>query len=332
MTAADLIEQLWREGAGVDDGPGIATAREQADGRVGDELALWGAWLAADAGHGTGVDPELAGRLAPDPVAALVVLAIELRAAVARRDHAAADDALGAIDRLIGRAPRADRGATAHAALDLALGEAALYGGDLPAARRLLEPIAAAGPTAIRIAALMRGATLALAGADARVAQTRARQALTLARVSDRPRQAEQAQLLLGLVSAMAGDADAMRATLEPLLAADPGGAFARLLLAGLEDPARASELLGQGLGAAAQRGDALGYTLCAIAGARRYVAACHRPEALIVLSAARVQLAGIAPGLVAAIDQQLHAWRTDWGDDAFVRAERDAIARLDAK
>ncbi|MBA2541796.1 MAG: hypothetical protein H0V17_19285, partial [Deltaproteobacteria bacterium] len=225
--------------------------------------------------------------------------------------------------------PRTDRGATAHAAADLALAETALYGKDLPAARRCLDPVVAAGPTAIRITALMRMSTLALANMEVRTAQKRARQALTLARSTQRTGQANQAQLLLGLVSYMNGEPEAMRGALEPLVIAEPNNSVTRFLLAGLEGNERAIEILGDGLGQAAREGDALGYALCALVGSRRYVALGKRADALLTMSMVRMRLADLQPQLVAVLDAELHAWREAWGADAFARAEREAMTLL---
>ncbi|MEO8701015.1 MAG: hypothetical protein ABI867_13285 [Kofleriaceae bacterium] len=331
MDPAELLDRLWAEGAGLDDRQDIAIARESATGRPADELAIWADWIATDEGRATGASVEMVERLVVDPVSALLVLAIELRAAVLRRDHGSIDEALAAIDRAIGFTPREDRGATAHAAADLALAETALYGRDLPAARRCLDGLAASGPTTLRITALMRMTTLALASTDVRTAQKRARQALTLARSTERRQQANQAQLLLGLVAYMNEDADTMRSTLEPLIAAEPDNSFTRFLLAGLEGPERATAILGEGLGLAAQRGDALGYALCALVGARRYVALGKRADALLVMSSVRVQLTPHSEQLLAVLDSELATWKTQWGDAAFAQAERDAIALLDS-
>jgi hypothetical protein len=330
VTPEQLLDRLWAEGAGVDDRQAIAQARESGvSGDLGDQLALWNDWITTEDGHVTGTHEGLAERVSEDPASRLLVLAIELRAAVVRRDHESIDHALDAIDRLIGATPRDDRGATAHAAADLALAETALYGKDLPAARRCLDPVVASGPTAIRITALMRMATLALANMEVRSAQKRARQALTLARTAQRTGQANQAQLLLGLVSYMNGETDAMRGALEPLVIAEPNNSFTRFLLAGLEGNERAIEILGEGLGQAAQQGDALGYALCALVGSRRYVAIGRRADALLTMSMVRMRLADQHPGLLSILDTELVAWREAWGTDAFERAERDAMELL---
>jgi len=329
---ADLLDRLWAEGAGIDDRQAIAIARESATGTPADELAVWNDWVAADDGRATGVDKEVAARLVADPACVVLILAVELRAAVLRRDHETIDEVLVTIDRVLGQTPRDERGATAQAAADFALAETALYGRDLPAARRCLDPLIASGPTALRIAALMRMVTLALANVEVRAAQKRARQALTLARSTARPQQANQAQLLLGLVAYMNGDPEMMRSTIAPLVEAEPTNSFTRMLLAGLEGSDRAIEILGEGLGLAAQRGDALAYALCALVGSRRYVALGKRADALITMSSVRVQLAAHQPQLVAILDAELHTWRAAWGDEAFAQAERDAIALLDAE
>jgi len=328
VTPTDLLDRLWVEGAGIDDRRAIATAREAAevDPAIADQLALWNDWISTDDGHVTGTHEDLATRLAGDAACRLLILAIELRAGVARRDHAAIDDALVTIDRLIGSTPRDERGSTAHAAADLALAETALYGKDLPAARRCLDPVIAAGPLAIRITGLMRMATLSLANTDVTTALKRARQALTLARSTNRTGQGNQAQLLLGLVSAMAGEPEGMRAALEPLVAAAPDDSMTRFLLAGLEGNERAIEILAEGLTNAARTGDALGYALCALVGSRRHVALNRRADALLTMGMVRVQLANHQPQLVAVLDAEMVSWKTTWGDEAFALAERDAM------
>jgi hypothetical protein len=323
---ASLLDRLWVEGAGVDDRQAIAIARESAPDALRDQLVLWADWATSEDGSVRGTDEAVIDRVADDPACALLVLAIELRAAVTRRDHEVIDQALQAIDRLIGSTPRDERGNTAHAAADLALAETALYGQDLPAARRCLDSLIVTGPTAIRITALMRMASLAIAGSDTRNAQKRARQALTLARSTHRVTQGNQAQLLLGLISAMNDDADAMRRALEPLVAAEPNSSLTRFLLAGLEGNERAIQILGEGLGAAARSGDAVGYALCALVGSRRYVSIGRRADALLTMSMVRVQLADRAPDLVSILDAELVSWRERWGDEEFAQAERDAI------
>lgn len=325
-----MLDRLWAEGAGLDDRQAIAAARESATGPIADQLSLWADWVAADDGQSRGVEGDVIDRLADDPAALVLVIAIELRAAVLRRDHEAIDEALVATDRMLGRIATEDpRAAVARAAADIALAETALYGQDLPSARRCLEGLVASGPTALRITALMRSVTLALAGADAATARKRARQALTLAHSTNRPTQAQQAQLLLGIVSYMAGDTDAMRAQLQPLVEAHPDDATTRLVLAGLEGPDRAIATLADGLTRAAQRGDALGYALCALVGARRYVAIGKRADALVTMSSVRMQLGDLAPEVSYLLDAELESWKRAWGDEVFAKAERDAMALL---
>jgi len=335
IDAAALLGRLWREGAAIDDRAAIAAARDSLlDVQRRDELAVFADWLAADDGSAAGVEPALTERLIGDPAAELLILAIELRAAVLRRDHAAIDLALVAVDGRLadpagGGAPDA-RWTTARAAAELALAEAALYAQDPEAAESCLEPVAESGPPALRIAAVMRQTSVALARADLDAARARARQALDLAHAARRPRQAEQAQLLFGLVACAAGDAGAMRSALRPLVEASTGAPLIRLLTAGLEDPDEALAMLGDGVRIAAERGDAAGYALCALVGARRYVALGRRPDALVTMSAVRIQLAQHAPQLAAVLDAEVHAWRDAWGPEAFAEAERAAVAAID--
>jgi hypothetical protein len=325
---AQLLDRLWAEGAAVDDRQAIAVARESA-GPLADELALWASWVVAEDGTVVGVDEAVIERVAGDPACRLLALAIELRAAVIRRDHELIDQFLQAIDAALGGAPHDERGATAKAAADLALAETALYGQDLPSARRCLDAIVETGPPAIRITALMRMASLALAAHDTRNAQKRARQALTLARSTQRATQGNQAQLLLGFASYMNDDPDGMRRALDPLVEADPDNSITRFLLAGLEGNERAIELVGEGLGVAARSGDAIGYALCALVGTRRYVAMGKRADALLVMSVVRARLEEVSPQLVAILVAELESWRDRWGEEAFAEAERDAMALL---
>src|SRR5689334_817178 len=217
--AATVLDRLWAEGVSTDDLPDIAAARAgQIDPKLDSELALFIAWLAADEANTAGIDGATSERLTGDPAGELMILAIELRAAMHRRDHAAIDLALAAIDERLADAPGDKRRATARAAAEIALAEAALYSGDLETASHCLDPVTASGPTAFRIAALVRRVTVALARPSLEVALTRARQALMLAKQANRPLQAEQATLLLGLVAYLSGDAETMRSTLQPLL------------------------------------------------------------------------------------------------------------------
>ncbi len=328
--AATVLARLWADGVSTDDLPDIAAARKgTVDERVDNELALFVAWLGADEANTAGIDGAITDRLTGDPAAELLILAVELRAAMHRRDHAAIDLALAAIDERLVDAPGDARRATARAAAEIALAEAALYSQDLETASHCLDPVSASGPTAFRIAALIRHVTVALARPNLEIAQTRARQALMLARQAQRRLQAEQAQLLVGLVAYLAGDADQMRSTLQPLLEENAGGPVVPLLAAGLAGPDEALALLGAGVKIAPERGDAAGYALCALVGARHHVAAGRRPVALLAMSAVRVRLGGHSPQVAAVLDAELLAWRHAWGASAFAEAERAAIARL---
>jgi hypothetical protein len=327
--AATVLARLWAEGVSTDDLADIAAVRTSVDERVDSELSLFVSWLGADEANTAGIDGGVTDRLTGDPAAELLILAVELRAAMHRRDHAAIDLALAAIDERLGDAPGDSRRATARAAAEIALAEAALYSQDLETASHCLDPVSASGPTAFRIAALIRHVTVALARPNLEVAQTRARQALMLAQQAQRPMQAEQAQLLLGLVAYLAGDADTMRSTLQPMLEQNARGPVVPLLAAGLAGPDEALALLGAGVRIAPERGDAAGYALCALVGARHHVAHGRRPDALLAMSAVRVRLGGHAPQVAAVLDAELLAWRHAWGASAFAEAERAAIARL---
>jgi hypothetical protein len=328
--AATVLDRLWTEGVSTDDLPDIAAARtDEIDLRVDSELAVFVAWLAADEANTAGIDGAITDRLTGDPAAELLILAVELRAAMHRRDHAAIDLALAAIDERLGDATGDNRKVTARAAAEIALAEAALYSQDLETASHCLDPVSASGPTAFRIAALVRHVTVALARPNLEVALTRARQALMLAKQANRKLQSEQSQLLLGLVACLAGDNETMRSTLQPLLEENAGGPVVPLLAAGLAGPDEALARLGAGVDIAPERGDAAGYALCALVGARHHVAHGRRPDALLAMSAVRVRLGGHAPQVAAVLDAELLAWRHAWGASAFAEAERAAIARL---
>lgn len=328
--AAAVLDRLWAEGVSSDDRADIEASRARSIPlRLDDELALFAAWLAADEASTAGIDSSISERLTGDVAAELLILAIELRAAMHRRDHAAMDLALTAIDPRLADAPGYPRRATARAAAEIALAEAALYNQDLETARHCLDPVSASGPTAFRIAALVRHVTVALARPDVETAHTRARQALMLARQEQRPRQTEQAQLLYGLVAYLAGDVEAMRQTLQPLVDEKSGKPVIPLLAAGLAGPTEALARLAGGVQISAERGDAAGYALCALVGARHHVAEGRRPDALLAMSSVRVRLGGHAPQVAAVLDAELLAWRHAWGASAFADAERAAIARL---
>ena len=325
-----MLDRLWAEGVSIDDRADIEAARVRSIPlRLDDELALFAAWLAADEAHTSGIDSSITERLTGDVAAELLILAIELRAAMHRRDHAAMDLALTAIDPRLADAPGYPRRATARAAAEIALAEAALYNQDLETARHCLDPVSASGPTAFRIAALVRHVTVALARPDLEIAQTRARQALMLARQEQRPMQAEQAQLLYGLVAYLAGDVEAMRSTLQPLVDEKSGKPVVPLLAAGIAGPEQALARIAQGVQIASERGDAAGFALCALVGARHHVAENRRADALLAMSSVRVRLGGHAPQVAAVLDAELLAWRHAWGASAFADAERAAIARL---
>jgi hypothetical protein len=328
--AVTVLDRLWTEGVSTDDLSDIAAVRTgDLDLRIDSELAVFIAWLATDEANTAGIDGSITDRLTGDPAAELLILAVELRAAMHRRDHAAIDLALAAIDERLGDATGDKRKVAARAAAEIALAEAALYSQDLETASHCLDPVSASGPTAFRIAALVRHVTVALARPNLEVAVTRARQALMLARQANRKLQAEQAQLLLGLVACLAGDTETMTSTLQPLLEENSGGPVVPLLAAGLAGPDEALARLGGSVEIAPERGDAAGYALCALVGARHHVAHGRRPDALLAMSAVRVRLGGHAPQVAAALDAELLAWRHAWGASAFAEAERAAIARL---
>ena len=330
MTPSELLDHRWRHGVGSDDRAALAAAAGAGavDARVAIGIELFAAWLAADDGGSGVIDPAA---LAEPPLRALAC-ALALRIASRRRDVAALDGAMAAIDVELGRLDAADpRAGGARAAIDLALAQAALFGGDPGAARRCLTRVAASGPPAFRIAALHRQVSLLLAVADLPTAVTRARQAARLAEQLERPTQAVQSQLLLGLVHYMMDDGDAMREALRPL-ADGPEAATARVLMAGFEPPERVMPTVSDGLQISSQRRDPLGYAIGVLVAGRSCARNGRLASALAAAIPARLQLRDVAPDLVVAIDGEADAWRRTWGDAAFAAAEREALAALERR
>ena len=334
MNPTELLDHLWRHGVSAEDRDALAAAHAaMAAGAIDPAAALglelFAGWLAADDGDASGgIDPGSV----PDLASRVLARALALRAASRRRDVAAIDAGLAAIDHELAALDPADpRGATARAAVDLALAEAALLGADPSAARRCLTRVASGGPPAFRIAARQRQVSLHLADADLPSALTRARQALRLAEQLGRPAQAAQGQLLLGLVAYMMEDVDAMRDSLGPLTVG-PDGATARILLAGLDPPELLLPMVSEALQVAAQRRDPLGYAIGALVGGRCCARSGRWVDALVSNTTARRQLRDVAPDLVIAIEGEIEGWRRAWGEETFRAAERDALAALERR
>jgi len=330
MTPTELLEHLWRHGVGVDDRARLAAAAAagEVEASVAIGVELFAAWLAADDGGSGVIDPA---GLAEPPARAMAC-ALALRIASRRRDVASLDGAMAAIDVELGRLDAADpRTSTARAAVDLALAEAALLGGDPAAARRCLGRVAASGPPAFRIAALHRQVSLLAAVADLPTAVTRARQAVRLAEQLERPAQAVRSQILLGLVSYLMDDGDAMREALRPLVDG-PDGATARVLMVGFDPPERVLPVVSEALLVASQRRDPLGYAIGVLVAGRACARAGRLATALATVIPAGSQLRDVAPELVVAIEGEVDAWRRSWGDAAFQMAEREARAALERR
>jgi hypothetical protein len=330
MTPTELLDHLWRHGVSADDRDALAAARaatatDGIDPDVDLGLQLFAGWLAAgDGATSAGLDPDSM----PDAELAVLAHAVALRCANRRRDLAAIDAGLAAVDEEMGSLEAGDpRGATARAAVDLALADAALLGGDITAARRCLTRVAASGPPAFRIAALLHQVLLLVVGGDLPTALTRARQAERLADQLGRPLQGQRAQLLLGLVAYAMSDADAMRMALAPL-ASGPDAATARVLIVGLESPDQVPAVVAAGIQVAAERRDPLGYAICALVGGRSHARRGRMVDALVTALPARHQLGDVAPELAFAIGAEIAAWRQAWGE-AFHVAEREALAAL---
>jgi hypothetical protein len=330
MTPSELLDHLWRHGVGADDRARLAAAAAagEVEATVAIGVELFAAWLAADDGGSGVIDPAALAEPAPRAMAC----ALALRVASRRRDVAALDGAMAAIDVELARLDPSDpRTATARAAVDLALAEAALLGGDPGAARRCLGRVAASGPPAFRIAALHRLVGLLAAVADLPTAVTRARQAVRLAEQLERPAQAVQSQILLGLVSYLMDDGDAMREALRPLVDG-PDGATARVLMAGFDAPELVLPVVSEALQISSQRRDPLGYAIGVLVAGRACARAGRLATALATVIPARSQLRDVAPELVIAIDSEVAAWRRTWGDAAFQTAEREALAALERR
>ncbi|HKE14410.1 MAG TPA: hypothetical protein VKB80_06085 [Kofleriaceae bacterium] len=358
MKPAELLDHLWRHGVSADDRDALAAARDAVAGRaaagraidphdphdaaadddaepidpdVALGLQLFAGWLAAgdaDGDASAGLDPEAM----PDAELAVLAHAMALRRANRRRDLAAIDAGLAAVDEEMGSLDPGDpRGATARAAVDLALADAALLGGDVTAARRCLTRVAASGPPAFRIAALLHQVILLVARDDLPTALTRARQAERLADQLGRPVQGQRAQLLLGLVGYAMGDADAMRTALAPL-ASGPDAATARVIIAGLDEPDQVPAAASAGIQISSERRDPLGYALCSLVGGRCHARRGRPVDALVLALPARLHVGGVAPELAVALDGEIEAWRRAWGDEAFRAAEREALAALERR
>jgi hypothetical protein len=357
MKPSELLDHLWRHGVSADDRDALAAARDAAAGHaaaghaidpdaaaepidpdaaaepidpdVALGLQVFAGWLAAGDGDASaGLDPDAM----PDAALAVLAHAVALRRANRRRDLAAIDAGLAAVDEEMGSLDPGDpRGGTARSAVDLAMADAALLGGDVTAARRCLTRVAASGPPAFRIAALLQQVILLMARDDLPTALTRARQAERLADQLGRPVQGQRAQLLLGLVGYAMGDADAMRTALAPL-AKGPDAATARVIIAGLDEPDQVPAAARAGIQISSERRDPLGYALCSLVGGRCQARLGRPVDALVIALPARLHVGGVAPELAVALDGEIEAWRRAWGEEAFRAAEREALAALERR
>ena len=320
--ARAFLEVAWRDGVGPDDlwNADAAAVEGTLEGR------LFSAWVRLLASvHVDVPDVTGDGPLAVVAAAAAVTLArLEIGSATGSATRSSTSSGCSARSN-----PTAPHASAARAWADLALGQVAVFAGDHDTGRRRLETVAGAGqPPALRIAAYMDLAGLAMGRVDVAAARTSVRKALTIAELERRPLSADRARLALGLLEAASGDPKAARATLAAQV---EHSVVARVLLAGLESAGDAMPLLAEGLRRATEEGDTFSYMMCILVGARRYVAISRDADALVTISAGVVNLTKVAPELAAALIAQRDEWRETWPAERWAAAETRALALVDS-
>jgi hypothetical protein len=295
------VEAAWRDGLGPDDDEAIARVDR---GDPDPELQLFAAL------HRLASQDRVAVPPAPNGHAAAVVHASAVLIDAAR--SRIADEAARAVELLDRSLSSLDdhdpRAIAAVAWADLALAEVALAIGDTRAASHRFEAVAQPQrPIALRIAASLQLAGLAIERGDVEAARSWAHRAITLAESADRPRHAVRARLVRALLEYAAGDVRAMRETLAAQCLADD--VVPRLLLAMAHHGPHALPALAELLRAAVVDRDPIVYALCVLLGARRYHAIGRTADAIATADAGIAQLANIAPHLANLLAQQRREW-----------------------
>jgi hypothetical protein len=314
-----FVARAWRDGIGPDD---RAEARALASATP--DAALFAAWLEIANGSRAELPPAPA-----DPPARAVHAGARIARACLIADRAELDAAIDALDAALAAIDPEDvRVATARAFADLAIGDAAQWSGELAIARRRFEDVAEPlRPIALRIAAMLKLAGLALGRDSIDPALAWARKAMSLAEHDARSEHATRARVLLGMLHVVAGDMPAACA----LLASHESSALARVLFAAMQPTVDAIPLLADALREASERGDVATYALCILVGARRYATSGRDVDALVTLSAGILQLQERVPHLAQVLSDERATWENSWGVERFRRAAAAAIDLLDA-
>lgn len=322
----EFAAAAWRDGLGPDDRAAIRALA----GRPGEDRAfdLFVAWLRLLSHEPVEVPPG------PDDPPSRVLHAaarVESGRLAGHLDEveAAIDDLTRALATLEPDDPRGD---AARAWSDLALGDLAVQLADVAAARRRFEAVAASGrPVALRIAAMLQLAGLALDRVEIEPARNWARKATALAETAARPLHAARARLLWGLLDYAAADLAAMRTTLGVMIERGEGGAIARLLLANAERGQAAMQLLADGLRDAGDHADPLAYALCVLVGARRYVTMGRKADGLVTITAGIIELGKVAPPFAKILEMERAEWKRTWGSE-YAQVEQAALQLLEPR
>jgi len=336
-----LDEQLaaaWRDGP---DRGGAAAWHDAARALDGDRRAVEAAAFAALAvlldGGAPPPLPAISGARTPE--LQLLVRAIRLWSLVRAYRFGEAASVLGRLEAALADATGAEaspRLVAAQSYADLALADAAAVGDDRATARRRWRAVAArtGAPVAARIAAHLRLAVCIGNPDDLRQSEAHLGHMLALADGSGRADDAAVALLYAALAALLRGDRARARARFERIRTRPASPRLDRmacLVFAGVADPDDAMPELADGLRAAVESGDVVGYLSCVVVGAHRYVALGRRADALVTLGAAVISLRRVAPELADVVDGERQQLRADWGEAAYQDAARAALALLDA-
>lgn len=305
--ATELLERLWAEGPGIDDRALIERSSLACEGSPHVQLRAMLSWVDAMDGQPVGVVRDIERR--------------ELAAigAATRMRHAINCADIHEIDRwlqIVAAEPVSSFAPVARGMIDLAIVDVGLFARNPAAVEATAAALAAEGqPVAIRIQALRRGFSIALASGDLLRATARAREVVELATAARRPLERQIGEGLAAICATLAGEK-----------VDTAGDTLTDLSLAMLESPPRAIRRLTEMMQRAGAAGDALTYMLCALIGARRYVEIDRRVDAWLTVTSALVVLRERDPLYVEPLEEEREKWLAAWGQDEYDRVTRAGV------
>lgn len=309
--AAELLARLWTEGAGIDDRDEIERISLVCDGAAHVDLRTILAWVDAMDGQHLGAPRSVERR-----DLAAIAAASRLRVGINVGDIDEIDRWLEVLgrDRIDAFAP------VPRGMVQLAIIDAGLFARNVDAVDNTAFELGAAGqPIALRIQAARRSASIALGRGDFVSGSAHAHEVVTLAKAAGRPREEQIGRALAAICTTLAGGK-----------AKPTGDIMVDVSIAMLEPAPRALTRLTTLMQQAGARGDGLGYMLCALIGARRYVELGRKVDAWLTVTSALVLLRERDPLYADPLEEERQAWLAAWGQAEYDRVSQDgaAIAR----